>query len=77
MKTNIFKFVVNYFKKFFAKTKKEIAKEIQEQPAIFESPKRLGKGQHFHNNRKRTKGRNVQYVHLTNGKTKLLRLETN
>ena len=40
------------------------------------SIKKIGSGAYFKNNRKRTKGRNVQYVHLSNGKTKLIRHET-
>jgi len=40
------------------------------------SIKRPGRGAYFHNNRKRTKGRNVQYVFMTNGCTKLIRHET-
>ena len=38
--------------------------------------KRPGRGAYFHNNRKRTAGRNVQYIQLANGNTKLIRHET-
>lgn len=40
------------------------------------SIKRIGRGAYFTNNRKRTKGRNVQYVQLPNGRTRLIRHET-
>jgi hypothetical protein len=42
------------------------------------SPKiiRPGRGAYFHNNRKRTKGRNVQYAIMPNGHTRLIRHET-
>lgn len=38
--------------------------------------KRPGRGAYFHNNRKRTRGRNVQYVFMPGGRTKLIRHET-
>jgi hypothetical protein len=41
-------------------------------PKIF----RPGRGAYFHNNRKRTKGRNVQYVTMPSGQTRLIRHET-
>ena len=40
------------------------------------SIKRVGRGAYFTNNRKRTRGRNVQYVLMTNGRTKVIRHET-
>lgn len=40
------------------------------------SIKRPGRGAYFHNNRKRTRGRNVQYVFMANGHSKLIRHET-
>lgn len=38
--------------------------------------KRPGRGAYFHNNRKRTRGRNIQYVLMPNGRTKVIRHET-
>jgi len=40
------------------------------------SIKRPGRGAYFRNNRRRTKGRNVQYVFMANGRTRLIRHET-
>jgi len=38
--------------------------------------KKPGRGAYFKNNRKRTKGRNVQYVIMPSGHTRLIRHET-
>lgn len=37
--------------------------------------KRPGRGAYFHNNRKRTRGRNIQYVAMPGGRTKVIRHE--
>ena len=37
---------------------------------------RPGRGAYFHNNRKRTKGRNLQYAAMPNGRTRVIRHET-
>ena len=38
--------------------------------------KRPGRGAYFHNNRRRTKGRNLQYIVMPNSRTKVIRHET-
>ena len=38
--------------------------------------KRPGRGAYFHNNRSRTRGRNLQYIAMPNSRTNVIRHET-
>ena len=55
------------------KTLAEMYQETHPEPV---KPYRPGRGPYFTNNRKRTRGRNIQYIALTNGGSRIIRHET-
>lgn len=75
MKTNFITKAWEWIKNLFKKRGHHITAEILDTP-VFNKSGRPGRGAYFTNNRKHTRGRNIQYVQLSNGKTKLIRHET-
>lgn len=75
MKNNILSSVWNWVSNIFRRKEKHLTDEVSELP-MFSKTKRPGRGAYFTNNRKSTRGRNIQYVSLPNGRTKLIRHET-
>lgn len=70
---NIFSKIASWFKKPEKKSLREMYKESHPEPV---KEHNIGRGAYFHNNRKRTKGRNLQYVAMPDGRTKVIRHET-
>ena len=70
--------LISKIKSWFTKPEKKSLKELYKEshPEPVKPIKREGRGAYFHNNRKRTAGRNIQYVQLANGNTRLIRHET-
>jgi hypothetical protein len=75
MKTNFITKAWEWVKNLFKKKTHHLTAEILDTP-VFNKTGRPERGAYFHNNRKRTRGRNIQYVAMPNGKTKLIRHET-
>ena len=69
------KSIFKRIKEAFSKKEKPavIANKIESQPFRL---KKKGRGAYFTNNRKRTKGRNLQYVLMPNGRTRVIKHET-
>jgi len=69
------KSIFRRIKEAFSKKEKPvvIANKVESQPFRL---KKKGRGAYFHNNRKRTAGRTLQYIQLANGRTKVIRHET-
>jgi len=68
-------------KNLFSKIKELFQKEQPTKAERNELPtaspfKKKGRGAYFHNNRKRTRGRTLQYIQLADGRTKVIRHET-
>jgi hypothetical protein len=77
MKKNFIKSVFEWVKGLFKKSKKKSLVQLYEESnPIINHRKTTGRGQYFKNNRKRTTGRTLQYIHMANGRTKVLRHET-
>jgi hypothetical protein len=66
----LFRLIKEWMKGIF--TKKSILELPVETPVIH---KKRGRGEFFKNNRKRTKGRNMQYIEMADGSTRLIRHE--
>jgi len=56
--------------------KRSLREMYQESHPEAVKPYKPGSGQYFTNNRKRTRGRNIQYVVMPNGSTRVIRHET-
>ena len=74
MKTNFIQKAWQWLKSVFGR-KTKLTDEIKEQD-VFVKTKRPGRGAYFTNNRKRTRGRNIQYIIMPNGAARLIRHET-
>ena len=70
---NLFAKIASWFKKPEKKSLREMYKETHSDPI---KEHKIGRGAYFNNNRKRTKGRNLQYVAMSNGRTRVIRHET-
>lgn len=68
---NLFAKIASWFKK--PQVKEAAHNAIASTPIKVKKP---GRGAYFHNNRKRTRGRNTQYVLMPNGRTRVIRHET-
>ena len=69
------KSIFKRIKEAFSKKEKPlvIANKIEAQPFRL---KKKGRGAYFRNNRKRTAGRNLQYILMPNGRTRVIKHET-
>ena len=71
---NLISKIRNFFnKKPEKKTLRELYNETHPEPKKLHKP---GRGPYFSNNRKRTNGRNIQYVAMPDGRTRVIRHET-
>lgn len=70
---NLISKIKNWFKKAEPKTKAEFHNPITAAPVKI---KKQGRGAYFKNNRRTTRGRNIQYVALPDGRTRVIRHET-
>jgi hypothetical protein len=73
MKKNLFKSAWEWFKRLFS-GKQKLTPDILNQD-VFVKTKRIGRGAYFKNNRRRTRGRNIQYIPMKNGSTRIIRHE--
>ena len=80
MKKNFLSGIKDWFTYAFAAAEKAEKKpSLAEMHALTTAAKvvkNVGRGAYFHNNRRRTRGRNIQYVAMSNGTTKVIRHET-
>ena len=66
--------LIEKIKSWFTRRKKAVTIETPKANPI--PVKRKGRGAYFTNNRKRTRGRNIQYIQLVNGGTRVIKHET-
>jgi hypothetical protein len=65
--------ILNWFRRSKKKTLAEMYQDAHPEPIKSFKP---GRGLYFKNNRKRTRGRNIQYIQLANGGTRVIKHET-
>ena len=70
--------LISKIKSWFTKPEKKSLKELYKEshPELVATYKKPGRGAYFHNNRKRTRGRNIQYVNTGVCEKRLIRHET-